>query len=411
MSKHAPEHDAGSAVDQESWPGADLSGLSLAGFRATFRAWLAENLSPEWRDSSFGITGEDLIHVRREFGRRLGSAGWLSVNWPPGRGGSGLGTSYRVTVLEELVTAGAPEPLNINSLGIFAPTLIRFGTAEQCLRFLPAMLRHDTVWCQGFSEPGAGSDLAAISTIAEPVSGGFRLRGQKVWTSYAHVADLCYMLVRSERGPSKHRGLSLMAVPFDQQEVSVRPLRNIAGTNEFCEVFLDGAFVPTENVVGELGNGWNMAMYALGQERSVGLAQRSMKLTGEFNALLRLCDAEERSGNPAITNEFFAGPLVDTFVRARAVDATVRRALETDGSGADLRALAPVAKLMWSESHQRQLQLALQVLSERSVVAGQPGEDWWRAALFSRAETIYGGTSEIQRNLLSQAMGLPRGPR
>lgn len=389
-------------------PELDLSGMSLPQFRATFQDWLAQNLPGPWRNRSFGATDEELVRVRREFGARLGRAGWLSVSWPRDRGGAGLSSDYRICVLEELVEVGAPEPMNANSLGIFAPTLIRFGTPEQCNRFLPSMLNHDALWCQGFSEPGAGSDLAAISTVAEPADSGYRLRGQKVWTSYAHLADYCYMLVRTDRA-DRHNGLSLMAVPVHQPEVSVRPLRNIAGTEEFCEVFLDGAYVPGQNIIGRLGDGWNMAMYALGQERSVGLAQRSMKLNGEFNALLDLCQAELNAGNSDMSADFFAGPLVDTFVRSRVVDATVRRALETDGRGEDLRSLAPAAKLNWSESHQRQLQLALDVLCARAVVEGEPGEDWWRAALFSRAETIYGGTSEIQRNLLGRALGLPRG--
>jgi alkylation response protein AidB-like acyl-CoA dehydrogenase len=390
---------------------ADFAGLDEDEFRAQLRAWLAEHLPARWRHRSFGASDVDLIDIRRAFGRLLGSAGWLSATWPADRGGNGLSSTFRVVVLEELVAVGAPEPMNSNALGIFAPTLIKFGTTEQCEGLLPPMLRHDTLWCQGFSEPEAGSDLAAISTAAQPVTGGFILYGQKVWTSHASLAEMCYMLVRTDRGESRHRGLTLMAVPFNQPQVTVRSLRNIVGTDEFCEVFLDGAFVPDQNVIGQPGQGWPMAMYALSQERSVGLAQRSMKLTGEFDALLRLCGEEIGNHNTVLTDEFFSGPLVDTFVAARAVDATVRRTLETDGRDGDLRALAPVAKLSWSESHQRQLRLALDLLSNRAVLGAVPGQDWLRAALFSRAETIYGGTSEIQRNLLSRALGLPGGRR
>lgn len=386
-----------------------MSADGASELRRGFRAWLDEKLPAEWRFTSHGATDAAVREMRVGIGERLGRAGWLSLAWPERHGGGGRPTSDRIIVVEELVRAGAPEPMNANALGIFAPTLMRFGTPEQCSTHLPAMLSHESLWCQGFSEPDAGSDLAAIRTRGAIFNDEIVITGQKVWTSYAHLSDYCYLLVRTEADAEAHRGLSLVIVPMRQPQVRVHPLRNIAGTDEFCEVFFDGAVAPIDNLVGERGDGWKQAMFALGQERSVGLAQRSLRLTGEFGRLARRCEAEARRGNPDASDELFRGALVDAYVTSRAVEATVRRALEIDGAGGDLSAIAPVAKLAWSEGHQRQSALALDVLGPGAVLGIADNETWWTTSLFSRAETIYGGTSEIQRNLLARSLGLARG--
>ena len=378
-------------------------------FRGAFRSWLDENLPPVYRHRSFGATDTLLSEQRRGLGRLLGREGWLTVNWAERAGGLGQSAARRIAVLEELVAAGAPEPMNSNVLGIFAPTLIKFGTDAQCAAFLPDMVSHDAIWCQGFSEPDAGSDLAAISTRGEIVGDEILITGQKVWTSYAHIADYCYILVRTERSGKRHKGLSLVILPMHQEGVTVRPLRNIVGTDEFCEVFLDGARAPISNVVGELGDGWRMAMYALGQERSVGLAQRSLKLKGEFNVLAGMICAADAAGSPAATPGMTTGLMVDAYVRALATSATVRRAIELDGAGHEIGAVASVAKIFWSEGHQKQMELAAQFLGPDFVSGDAPGANWYRASLFARAETIYGGTSQIQRNVLARHLGLPKG--
>lgn len=378
-------------------------------FRDAARRWIAAHLPEDWRNRSFGATDEALSQQRRGFGALLGESGWLTVNWPVWAGGLGQSAERRIAVLEELVAAGAPEPMNANALGIFAPTLIKFGSKEQCQRFLPDMVSHRAIWCQGFSEPGAGSDLAGISTKAEVVGDELVITGQKIWTSYAQLAEYCYLLVRTERSKKRHDGLTLVVLPMDQPGVEVRPLRNMVGTAEFCEVFLDGARAPIANVVGEMGKGWAMAMFALGQERSVGLAQRSLKLSGEFKRLVALAGSERHQGNPRVSSQFFETDLVDAFVRAFVTSATVRRAIELDSRGHDVTALASVAKVFWSESHQIQIELAARLLGPGFVTGDDPGQDWCLAAMFARAETIYGGTSQIQRNVLARAIGLPRG--
>jgi alkylation response protein AidB-like acyl-CoA dehydrogenase len=386
----------------------ELESANETRFRDIFRSWLNDNLPMEWRSRSHGATDAELSQIRVEIGRRLGTAGWLSATWPK-EFGLGLPASRRIILLGELVAHGAPEPMNANSIGIFAPTLIRFGDPEQCARFLPSMLSHDVLWCQGFSEPDAGSDLAGVRTRGQVRGDELVVTGQKIWTSYAHLAQYCYLLVRTLPDVDKHHGLTLVAMPLDQPGVTIRPLRNIAGTDEFCEVFLDEARAPLDNIVGEQGGGWRAAMYALAQERSVGLAQRSLKMVSEFDALAAMCEEQFDLGNPAMTADVFADGLVDAYVRSRVVDATVARAVEIDGRGGDLSGVAPVAKLSWSEGHQRQLAFAMEVLGADAVLLAGPGRAWWTAALFARAETIYGGTSQIQRNLLARFLALPKG--
>ncbi|GCE42157.1 Butyryl-CoA dehydrogenase [Rhodococcus wratislaviensis] len=378
-------------------------------FRLAIRSWIEENLPSDWRGRSFGATDESLSEQRRKFGALLGRAGWLTANWPTSVGGLGASAARRIAVLEELVAAGAPEPMNSNSLGIFAPTLIKYGTPDQHRKFLPDMVTHNAIWCQGFSEPEAGSDLAAISTRGEIVGDQLVITGQKIWTSYAHLADFCYILVRTERSEKRHSGLTLAILPMHQDAVDVRPLRNIAGTDEFCEVFLDGATTPMTNIVGEPGNGWSMAMYALSQERSVGLAQRSLKLRAEFTALAEIAGRELTEGNLRDNDPILTGGMVDAYVRSLVTTSMVRRAIDLDAAGKDIGTVAAMAKVFWSESHQEQMGLAAHILGSDFVSGNGVGSDWYRASVFTRAETIYGGTTQIQRNVLARSLGLPKG--
>lgn len=377
-------------------------------FRSRFRRWLDDALPGEWRKRSLGPTDEELIGIRREFGHRMGVAGWLSATWPVEYGGLGLSAHHRLALVEEMVAVDAPEPMNVNSLNILAPTMFQFGTPEQCELYLPPMVRHDAIWCQGFSEPGAGSDLASISTRAERCGDELVITGQKLWISYAHIADWCYMLVRTGDGGDKHDGLSLVAVPLHSAGITISAVKNIVGTDEFCEVFLDGARIPATNVIGKLDDGWRIAMFALSQERVLGLAQRSFRLMAEFATLVELYEAERRRGNPKMSFDFFAQEVVDAYARSCAVGATVQRAFEIEASGGPLGALPSVAKVAWSEAHQQQLSVAIDLFDLESSLCGEVGERWWKAMLWARAETIYAGTSQIQRNVIGRALNLPK---
>lgn len=363
-----------------------------------FGAWVNQHLRPEWRGLDAGGDEAGIVQVRREWGRQLAKGGWAGPGIPTAYGGLGLTVPEQVDYLQVLVAAGAPEPMNANGLGIFAPALLSFGSEDQKQRWLPPMLEHDELWCQGFSEPEAGSDLRSLRTRAEADGTGFRLHGQKVWTSYAHYADRAYVLVRV---PGDGDGLTMVGLDLHQAGVSIRPLRNIAGSSEFCEVFFDGPFVGPGDVVGAVGQGWEIATYALTRERSTFMAQRSLQLIAEFDDLLSLRAGRRSPGG------IDPHRLIDAFVRTRVVRAAVLRGVELTGAGEELGVLAPMAKLTWSEAHQEQLDLAMDILGEEAVVDSGPGASWARRFFMARGETIYGGTSEIQRNLIGKLLGLP----
>jgi alkylation response protein AidB-like acyl-CoA dehydrogenase len=366
---------------------------------AAFRRWIEDHLPSQWRDA--GMSGDDEaqhVRIRSEWGRMLAEGGWVGPGIPTAYGGLGLSVDEQLAYITALVESGAPEQMNTNGLGIFAPSLLRFGTEEQKRRLLPAMLRHDEIWCQGFSEPEAGSDLRSLRTSAEREGDGFRLNGQKVWTSYAHHADWCYLLARV---PGDGGGITMCVIAMDSPGVTVRPLRTMVGNSEFCEVFLDDVRVPAHDVIGAVGDGWRLAAYSLARERSSALAQRSLLLGRELERLL--ATVAGGTAGSTVPDEH----LVDAFVSARALTATVRRTLAVIAGGGEPGMLSSIAKVTWSEAHQEQLQLAVRALGPAAAAGVEVERGWTRAALAARGETIYGGTSEVQRNLLAKALGLP----
>jgi alkylation response protein AidB-like acyl-CoA dehydrogenase len=370
--------------------------------------WVEANLTPESKQATrWAIDEQRSVEIRRSWGRRLWEAGLAGPGLAREHGGMGLSFEQLIAYSEVMALSGAPESLNGNAIGIFAPTLIRFGTAEQVQRYLPPMLRHDEVWCQGFSEPSAGSDLASLRTRAERTEGGFLIRGQKIWTSRAQFADRCYILVRTSDGGDRHEGISMMVMDMHQPAIEVRPIKNIIGGREFTEVFIDGAFIPDEAVVGEVGNGWAMARFALSNERGPRMVERSLRMGQEFDKLVNLVSTPAED----IEDPSQQARLVDLALRVRAVTATVRRVLADLGSGVAQKApLGPIVKLTWSETHQDMLALALDHAEAAGVVrrpGDGEGEDWLTAYLYSRCETIYAGSSEIQRNVIARTIGLP----
>jgi alkylation response protein AidB-like acyl-CoA dehydrogenase len=369
----------------------------LATFRNDFCRWLEEHLPRDWRDLSRGVPEEELVPIRRAWGRRMHEGGWLGITWPVDVGGRGLGLAHQVAIVEELVRAGAPEPLNSNGIQIFGPLLIRHGTPEQQLRFLPPMLAHDETWCQGFSEPDAGSDLANLKTRATPDGDAWRIEGQKVWTTYGHEADRCYLLARTEpRSARKQTGISMFAVDMHQPGVTLRPLKNITGSFEFNEVFFDGVLAEPEELIGTPGRGWAIAMEALSYERGLSFAERALKLTREFSLVAQLAEHNDPSAYD---------DLVQLFASTRAMRALVIELLGRSVRNEDLGALASIAKLYWSETHQDLLRLAFEISGER--VNEHDHRQWLAARMSARAESIYGGTSEIQRNMIARSLGLP----
>jgi alkylation response protein AidB-like acyl-CoA dehydrogenase len=363
---------------------------------------------------------DDLVESRREWEAHLGRHGWNGAAWPAPYG-RGLSLSHQVIWNEEYVTAGGPGRLGHIGETLVGPTLVVFGTEAQRERFLPRIQDGSELWCQGYSEPGAGSDLAAISTQARLDASGRRwvLQGQKVWTSAAHLADWCFVLARSEPGAQRHRGLSYLLVPMDQPGVNVRPLRQLTGSCEFNEVFFDGALTEVANVVGPPGEGWKVAMGTLAFERGASTLAQVLHFQEEFEAILAAARRTGRDTDPVLRQQMAA-----LWSRLRIMRLNALRVLSVDHSGSGP---ATITKLFWADLHREMGELAITVAGMGGQAStgeagalgqGHPGrpeaviDDMTRLFLFSRADTIYGGTDEIQRNIIGErALGLPREPR
>ncbi|WP_151480112.1 acyl-CoA dehydrogenase family protein [Streptomyces albicerus] len=370
-------------------------------FRAEARGWLAEH-------------GADVVD-RRAWERALGKGGWIGLGWAEdGYGNRRVGLTQQVVWAEEYARSAAPPRSGHIGENLLAPTLIAHGTEEQKRRFLPPVARGEELWCQGYSEPGAGSDLAGVRTAAvrDADAGAYRITGQKIWTSLAHEADWCFVLARTEPGSRRHHGLSFLLVPMDQPgRVEVRPIRQMTGTSEFNEVFFDGAHARVEHVVGGEGNGWRVAMSLLGFERGVSTLAQQIGFAEELGRVVEVAVSTGAVDDPVVR---------DRLVRQWAELRVMRwNALRTLGSSAD-RGAPSVAKLLWGRWHQRLGELAMQV---RGAEAAVGPADWTASEpyeldalqhlfLFSRADTVYGGSDEIQRTIIAErVLGLPREPK
>jgi alkylation response protein AidB-like acyl-CoA dehydrogenase len=372
-----------------------------AAFRAEVRAWLDTNLSDELRGRR---GGEERFEERgRQWSRAMYEAGYTGLTWPKEYGGSDAPYSYQAIVLEEFARAEAPQHIGVIGLGMAGPTIIVHGTEEQKRRYLPKILSAEEIWCQGFSEPGAGSDLAASRTRAELADGRFVVNGQKVWSSFAHIADWCLLLARSDPNPSgPHEGLTYLIVDMHAPGVEVRPLRQITGEAEFNEIFFTDVEVPAENLLGEVGQGWQVAMTTLLHERgTLGFA-----LTGALDVAVRKLIALAKDRR--VEDSRLRDRVAQEWIELQALKLTNYRALtrlvETGIPGPE----GSVSKLHWSESNQRLTKLALELLGPADGV--EDGDGYWQyQQLRSRGNTIEAGTSEILRNIIAErVLGLPR---
>ncbi|CAM5252457.1 acyl-CoA dehydrogenase family protein [Streptomyces avidinii] len=388
--------------------------------RGRARAWLAEHLVGPYAQA-VGLGGPGSEHegarVRRAWERELGRGGWIGQGWEAdGWGNRRLSLTGQVVWAEEYAALRAPGRVGHIGENLLAPTLIAHGTPEQQGRFLPGIARGEELWCQGYSEPGAGSDLAGIRTAAvrDAADGLFRVTGQKIWTSLARDADWCFVLARTEPGSRRHRGLSFLLVRMDQPgRVEVRPIRQMSGTSEFNEVFFDGAVAA--EVVGAEGDGWTVAMGLLALERGVSTLVQQIGFAAELERVLAAYAARDASGagDPVLRQQL---------VRQWAELRTMRwNALRTLASAGDPGAPS-VAKLLWGGWHRRLGELAVAV---RGPAATAGPADWapgipyelgldeeQRLFLFTRADTIYGGSDEIQRNIIAErVLGLPKESR
>jgi alkylation response protein AidB-like acyl-CoA dehydrogenase len=378
-------------------------------FRRDIREWLAANLTGRFaalRDAG-GPGREHEAHAERvAWNRHLADAGWTCLGWPPEHGGRGATLAQQVIFYEEYARSRAPARVGYLGEELLGPTLIAFGTPAQQRRFLEPIRTVQELWCQGYSEPGAGSDLAAVSTTARLDGDQWVVSGQKVWTSLAVEADWCFVLARTEPGSKRGAGLSYLLVPMRQKGVTVRPIRQLTGTSEFNEVFFDDARTQASLVVGAPGDGWRVARATLAIERGAATLGQQVGFERELNRLVELARQTGASGDPLIRDR-----LARAWIGLEAMRA---HALRTLSGGADGTGPSEL-KLLWSRWHQELGELAMDVQGAPSMVARRAPydlDDWQRLFLFSRADTIYGGSDEIQRTIIAErALGLPRQAR
>jgi alkylation response protein AidB-like acyl-CoA dehydrogenase len=375
-------------------------------FRAEVRDWLAENLAGEF-GAFKGLGGpgreNEAFEERRAWNRHLAEAGLTCLGWPVEHGGRGLSVAHRVAFYEEYAIANAPAKVNHFGEELLGPTLIAFGTPEQQQRFLPRILDVTELWCQGYSEPGAGSDLANVSTTAVLDGGEWVINGQKVWTSLAHWAQWCFVVARSEKGSKRHAGLSYLLVPLDQPGVQVRPIVQLTGDSEFNEVFFDDARTDADLVVGTPGDGWRVAMGTLTFERGVSTLGQQIVYARELNGVVELAKSTGAADDPLIQER-----LTRSWAGLRAMRSYALATMDVEQPGQD-----NVSKLLWANWHRELGEIAMDVRGRAGMVLdGDDFDEWQRLYLFTRADTIYGGSNEIQRNIIAErVLGLPREAR
>ena len=377
-------------------------------FRDELRAWLRANLLRPWRDAVRDphATEDSLMELRRNWQRKLYAAGYLGMDWPREWGGRGATAVEGAIFEEELARADAPQILNFLGIDLLGPALIHHGSEAQRRRFIPPMLAADEIWCQGFSEPGAGSDLASLRTSALIDGDDFVLNGQKIWTTFGPWADWIFVLARTDSA-DRHGGISFILCKLDTPGVTVRRLRQITGESEFGEVFFEDARVPRENLVGQIGEGWRIAMTVLAYERGGASLAYATRLGRDLAHLAAAC--KENGRTDAATREKLGRLLVENEVmRANGI-----RTLANFADGKVPGPESSIEKLFWSEFDKRFRETALDILGPggqllRTSAEARPDVDWSREFLWSRAGTIYSGSSEIQRNIIAKrVLNLP----
>jgi alkylation response protein AidB-like acyl-CoA dehydrogenase len=381
-------------------------------FRREIAGWLAEQLEGEFRTvRGRGGPGDEhaLFDERLAWERRLAEAGWTCVAWPEEYGGRGLSFTQQVIFYEEYARAGGPGRVGHIGETLLGPTLLAFGSEEQKRRFLPPIVQGRELWCQGYSEPNAGSDLANVQTKARLEGDAWVIDGQKVWTSGAAWSDWCFVLCRTEPEAPSHQALSYLLVPMRQPGVDIRPIVQLTGTSEFSEVFYEGARTAAQNVVGRRGEGWKVAMGTLAFERGASTLGQQCLFANELEEVFAVAKRNGKAADPVVRQR-----LVDAWMGLRVMRFNALRTLG-DSQEASLSRAAMITKIYWATWHRNLGKLAMDVLGpEGEIAAGAPYElgRLQQMYLFSRADTIYAGSNQIQRNIIGErALGLPREPR
>lgn len=384
--------------------------MSAEAVRDEFGAWMKDNLADEfaclkWR----GTFGDDEAYpeLRQKWEQVMGAAGWVGVAWPEEYGGRGYDLQEMVAFNEEYARYGGPGRSGHIGETLFAPTVIAFGTEEQKQKYLPGIKAGTEYWCQGYSEPGAGSDLSNIKTKAKLVGDQWVVEGQKIWTSLAVDADHIFVIARAEEGSQGRHGLVFLLMELDQPGIDIRPIKQITGGTEFNEVFFDGAVCGAGDMLGKVGDGWRIAMALLGFERGASTLGQQMIFANEFNEIVKLAKSNGADKDPIIRQRIakaYAGLKIMRFSALRMLDGMEE---------GEMSAPAYTSKIYWATWHRDLGELAMDVMGASSefMIDGE-FDALQKSFLFARADTIYAGTNQIQRNIISErALGMPKEPR
>jgi len=395
-------------------------------FRVEIRSWLLENLPEGWGQPGFAMTLDERRAFVEEWTKKLFAGGWICASWPKEYGGKGLSLMESVVLNEEFARAEAPLRADFFGDTLVGPTILQWGTDDQKRQFLPGILDGTTAWCQGFSEPDAGSDLASLKTRADPAGDEWVINGQKVWTTQAQFADYVFLLARTDQDAPKHAGISYLLVPMKQPGIEVRPIEQVDGTAEFNEVFFTDARCPKANVIGGLNNGWAVAMTTLGFERGSSATTGHRRFARELDQVIAEARVRGRDRDPLVRQRLAAA-----WSKVKIMEINGLRSLTDAVNGTHhMAALGACNKMYWSEYHKDTMELALDILGlDGQVLTGSPDEqseglvgrrgradypvsDLQASFFFSRSETIWGGTAEIQRNIVGErVLGLPKEPK
>jgi alkylation response protein AidB-like acyl-CoA dehydrogenase len=381
------------------------------GFRKDVRAWLEQNLPDDLRGRAFAASRADVEEVRRlrAWQKTMAEAGYVGMDWPRKFGGRGAPITEMVILYQEMARAESPQIVNRGGVSMLGPTLMKLGTPEQQRRFLPRILTAEDLWCQGFSEPNAGSDLANLQTRAVLDGDHFVVNGQKVWTSMGHVADWCFLLVRTDPTAAKHKGISFLLVDMKTPGITVRPLRQITGEAEFNETFFDNVRVPKENLVGTLNEGWSVAITTLAYERDLLTFVRHISLRNALHRLVKLVQARGRNTDPVVRQK-----IAELWIGEQALALNGYRSLTKILRGGAPGPEGSTSKLFWSQLDQELALTATQVIGPYSQIAEgsawAPDHGQWQFyELLARGSGIRAGTTEILRNILGErVLGLPK---
>jgi alkylation response protein AidB-like acyl-CoA dehydrogenase len=382
-------------------------------FRGEFRVWLEANVPqdwPEWREKPL----EESFGYLRAWQRKLYEGGWAAVSWPKEYGGRSATLMQQAIFWEEMARVEAPPMANSLGLGLIGPTIIAYGTGAQKKRFIPKILSAEEIWCQGFSEPNAGSDLASLQAEARLEGSEYVVNGQKVWTSYGWIGDWCELVVRTDPSVPKHKGLTVLLVDMKSKGVEVRPLRQMTGESEFNEIFFRDVRVPAENVLGKVNDGWNVAISTLMHERGSYGARLHLLFKRNINRLIELSRTVRRNGHTASQDPLVRQKLAQCYAEIEIMRLNQLRAFSRITATGIPGPEGSIQKIFWSELNQRVQQLAQELLGPYGqLMKGDPEAIdnglWSYGYLRSRGNTIEAGTSEVQRNIIGHfVLGLPR---